>query len=99
MNAVDCTNAVYETAKEVFDKAWKKEPLRLLGVRAGKLCAEDYVQLSILDQDWSKQKKADAAMDTLRMKYGKNTVRRSTFAEEGQKAFEGKLKIKDQVIK
>lgn len=99
MNAVDCTNAVYETAKEVFDEAWKKEPLRLLGVRAGKLCAEDYVQLSILDQDWAKQKKADAAMDTLRMKYGKNTVRRSTFAEEGQKAFEGKLKIKDQVIK
>ena len=99
MNAVDCTNAVYETAKEVFDEAWKKEPLRLLGVRAGKLCAEDCVQLSILDEDWSKQKKADAAMDTLRMKYGKNTVRRSTFADEGQKAFEGKLKIKDQVIK
>jgi len=99
MNAVDCTNAVYETAKEVFDEAWKKEPLRLLGIRAGKLCAEGCVQLSILEEDWSKQKKADAAMDTLRIKYGKNTVRRSTFADEGQNAFEGKLKIKDQVIK
>ena len=99
LNAVDCTNAVYETAKEIFDEAWKKEPLRLLGVRAGKLCAEDCVQLSILDEDWSKQKKADAAMDLIRMKYGKNTVRRSTFAEDGQKGFEGKLKIKDQILK
>ncbi|MBR5123412.1 MAG: DNA polymerase IV, partial [Anaerotignum sp.] len=56
LNAIDCTNAVYEAAKEIFDEAWKKEPLRLLGVRAGKLCHEDFRQLSILDEDWSKQK-------------------------------------------
>ncbi|MBO5150085.1 MAG: DNA polymerase IV [Anaerotignum sp.] len=99
VNAVDCTNAVYETAKEIFDEVWKKEPLRLLGVRAGKLCAEDCVQLSFLEEDWSKQKKADAAMDTIRLKYGKNTVRRSTFADDESKGFAGKLKIKDQVIK
>lgn len=99
MNGVDCTNAVYETAKEIFDEVWKKEPLRLLGVRAGKLCTEDYVQLSFLEEDWSKQKKADAAMDAIRLKYGKNTVRRSTFADDDSKGFAGKLKIKDQVIK
>lgn len=99
VNAVDCTNAVYETAKEIFDEVWKKEPLRLLGVRAGKLCAEDCVQLSFLEEDWSKQKKADAAMDAIRLKYGKNTVRRSTFADNESKGFAGKLKIKDQVIK
>lgn len=98
LNAVDCTNAVYETAKEIFDTAWKKEPLRLLGVRAGKLCTEDCVQLSILEEDWSKQKKADAAMDALRLKYGKNTIRRSTFADE-DRGFEGKLKIKKDIIK
>ena len=99
VNAVDCTNAVYETAKEIFDEVWKKEPLRLLGVRAGKLCAEDCVQLSFLEEDWSKQKKADAAMDAIRLKFGKNTVRRSTFADDESKGFAGKLKIKDQVIK
>lgn len=99
VNAVDCTNAVYETAKEIFDEVWKKEPLRLLGVRARKLCAEDCVQLSFLEEDWSKQKKADAAMDAIRLKYGKNTVRRSTFADDESKGFAGKLKIKDQVIK
>ena len=81
-NAIDCTNAVYAAALESFDEVWKGEPLRLLGVRAGKLCKEDCVQLSLLGQDWSKQKKADAAMDAIRKKYGKNSIQRSTFLGE-----------------
>lgn len=100
LNAIDCTNAVYKTAKEIFDAAWQQEPLRLLGIRAGRLCHEDCVQLSILDEDWSKQKKADAAMDTLRLKYGKNIVCRSTFADGETNAFaSGKLKINHQILK
>lgn len=100
LNAIDCTNAVYETAKEIFDEVWKREPLRLLGIRAGKLCEEDCIQLSILDQDWSKQKKADAAMDALRLKYGKNAVRRSTLANGDEPSYEGgKLKINNHILK
>ena len=81
-NAIDCTNAVYAAAAEIFDEVWKGEPLRLLGVRTGKLCKEDCIQLSLLEQDWSKQKKADAAMDAIRKKYGKNSICRSTFLGE-----------------
>ena len=100
LNAIDCTNAVYETAKVIFDEAWKKEPLRLLGIRAGKLCDEGCIQLSILDEDWSKQKKADAAMDTIRLKYGKETVRRSTFADGELKGYQGgKMKINNKIFK
>ena len=99
LNAIDCTNAVYETAREVFDEVWKNEPLRLLGIRAGRLCGEDCVQLSILNEDWSKQKKADAAMDAIRLKYGKETVRRSTFADGDMKAYEGgKMKINNKIF-
>ena len=81
-NAIDCTNAVYAAAAEIFDEDWKGEALRLLGVRASKLCKEDCIQLSLLEQDWSKQKKADAAMDAIRKKYGKNSICRSTFLGE-----------------
>lgn len=56
-NAIDCTNAVYAAAAEIFDEVWKGEALRLLGVRASKLCKEDCIQLSLLEQDWSKQKR------------------------------------------
>lgn len=100
LNAIDCTNAVYETAVAVFDAAWKKEPIRLLGIRAGKLCKEGCVQLSFMDQDWSRQKKADAAMDQLKLKYGKETILRSTFIGSDSKAYEGgKLKINHKIFK
>lgn len=99
LNAIDCTNAVYETALEAFDTAWKKEPIRLLGIRAGKLCQEGCVQLSLMDEDWSRQKQADAAMDQLKLKYGKKAVQRSTFAGNEDKAFEGgKVKIRHEIL-
>ncbi|WP_312043945.1 DNA polymerase Y family protein [Anaerotignum sp.] len=94
LNAIDCTNAVYETAKKVFDEAWKKEPIRHLGIRAGHLCSDECIQLSILDEDWSRQKQADAAMDILRGKYGRETVVRSTFIGGIEPAYGGgSLKI------
>lgn len=94
LNAIDCTNAVYETAKKVFDEAWKKEPIRHLGIRAGHLCSDECIQLSILDEDWSKDKQADAAMDSLRKKYGRETVVRSTFIGGIEPAYGGgSLKI------
>lgn len=98
-NAVDCTNAVYLAAKEAFDAVWKGTPIRLLGIRAGKLCQDPCVQLSFLEQDWSKQRKADAAMDVIRMKYGKESVQRSTFIGQCEKAYEGgKLKINNRIF-
>ncbi|WP_304508602.1 DNA polymerase Y family protein [Anaerotignum sp.] len=94
LNAVDCTNAVYETAKKIFDEAWKKEPIRHLGIRAGHLCSDDCIQLSFLEEDWSKQKQADEAMDHLRRKYGRETVMRSTFIGGVEPAYGGgSLKI------
>lgn len=98
-NAIDCTNAVYTAAKEAFHAIWDGTPIRLLGVRAGKLCQEDYIQLSFLEQDWSKQRKADTAMDLIRMKYGKDSVQRSTFVGQCEKAYEGgKLKINNRIL-
>ena len=99
LNAIDCTNALYETAVQAFDAAWKKEPIRLLGIRAGKLCQEGCMQLSLMDADWSRQKKADAAMDQLKLKYGKKAVQRSTFAGNEDKAFDGgKVKIQHKIL-
>lgn len=100
LNPVDCTNALYENAKIIFNEGWKGEPLRQLGIRAGQLSTDDFVQLSILDENWTKQKKADVAMDKLRLKYGKDTIIRSTFAGSDLKAFDGgKLKINNQILK
>lgn len=94
LNAIDCTNAVYETAKRIFDEAWKKEPIRHLGIRAGHLCGDECIQLSLLDEDWTKEKQADIAMDEIRKKYGRETVVRSTFIGGIEPAYGGgSLKI------
>ncbi|NLK36801.1 MAG: DNA polymerase IV [Epulopiscium sp.] len=77
-DVVNCTNAIYKYACKLFLQAWKGEPIRLLGVRAGRLCPEEGVQLSLFAQDWSKEKKADKAMDAIRLKYGKQAVCRSS---------------------
>jgi len=100
LNAIDCTNAVYENAKEVFDYAWRGEPIRLLGIRTAHLSHEDCQQLSFMDQDWSKHKSADAAMDKLRMKYGKTTIIRSSLVNSETEAFRrGRLDINNKIIK
>lgn len=94
LNAIDCTNAVYETAKIVFDEAWREEPIRHLGIRAGHLCSDECIQLSILDEDWTREKQADVAMDEIRKKYGRKTVVRSTFIGGIEPAYGGgSLKI------
>lgn len=93
-DAVDCTNAIYEIAKEIFDEAWRGEAVRLLGIRAGGLCREDCVQLSLLGEDWQKAKQADQAMDLIRKKYGRDIIKRSTFVGGEEAAYGGgSLKI------
>lgn len=76
---INCTNAVYEAALQCFDLCWKKEPVRLLGIRAGKLSDHAFQQLSLLEKSWDKESKADAALDQIRKKYGKNSVQRTSF--------------------
>lgn len=80
--------------KKFLMRHGKKEPIRHLGIRAGHLCSDQCIQLSILDGDWSKQKQADAAMDVLRGKYGRETIVRSTFIGGIEPAYGGgSLKI------
>lgn len=76
---VDCTNAIFFECKKLFDQMWKGEPIRHLGVRVSDLTTSDYIQLSLLEKDWNKQKKVDAAVDEIRMKFGAGSVIRSSF--------------------
>ncbi|MFI3174709.1 MAG: DNA polymerase IV [Bacillota bacterium] len=89
-SAVDNSVAIYGFAKEIFDQLWKKEPIRLLGLRLGKLSEAVSGQVSLLEEEWDKAKKVDMAMDDIRKKFGKHSVGRwgigqdSGFLEEEQ---------------
>lgn len=75
----DCTNTIFKEACRLFDESWKGEPVRHLGVRVSELCGNDFVQLSLLEQNDEKQRAVDRAVDAIRMKYGSFSVFRAGF--------------------
>lgn len=86
MTLSDVTNstyAIYEAACHLFDEFWDKSPIRLLGVRATKLDENEYSQLSLFQTEKAeKLTKLDAAIDSIRNKFGTDSVKRASFLKE-----------------
>lgn len=75
----DCTNVIYKESCRLFDESWKGEPIRHLGVRVSELCGNDFVQLSLLENSYEKNRLVDKAVDGIRLKYGSFSVVRAGF--------------------
>lgn len=80
------TDVIYHTACKLLQESWKGTPLRLLGVRTGKLEEKnEYTQLSLFSlKENEKKEKLDKALDSIREKYGSDAIRRATFLEKKQ---------------
>ena len=73
------TREIYNVAKEILDRMYKGEFIRLVGVRTDDLCDKNQKQLSLFDDTNSKkQEKIDKSIDLLKKKYGYNAVTRGT---------------------
>ncbi|MBQ8823104.1 MAG: DNA polymerase IV [Lachnospiraceae bacterium] len=86
---------IYRTACKLFDELWDGSPVRLLGVRCTKLTEEgDPVQMNLFDYVESiptksattsakkeKLEKLDAALDSIRGKYGKDIIKRGSLTD------------------
>lgn len=74
------SDVICRTAFSLFDSLWNGEPIRLLGIRTGKLSDPDTpVQLSLFDlqkPQTRKQKNLDEALDQIRKRYGKDAIHR-----------------------
>lgn len=73
---------IYENAIQLFDGLWDESPIRLIGIRVGKLQSVDEpVQMSIFDLagDNNKHQKLaslDKALDDMRHKYGEHVIKK-----------------------
>lgn len=82
------TQPIYELSCRLFDELWNHTPIRLLGIRTGKLLDEDApVQMTLFDSGYlesksEKQQKLDAALDQIKSRYGENAVIRGSFFPE-----------------
>ena len=79
------TDIIYRQACALFDELWNGAPVRLLGIRTTKLVAEDEpIQLSLFDYTApvsEKQQKLDAALDSIRSRFGKDSVKRGSLLD------------------
>ena len=79
------SDVIYRNACHLFDELWDGSPIRLLGVRTAKLSDENApLQLSLFDYASpvsEKQQRLDAALDSIRKRYGKDSVKRGSLLD------------------
>lgn len=77
-NPTDNTKEIYTQVIEVFEKSFKKEPIRLIGVRLADLQATKETQLSLFELNSQNENKNDDSiqktMDEINGKFGKSLV-------------------------
>ena len=75
MNAND-TKEIYKKVVEIFEKNFKKEPLRLIGVRLADLSEKKNEQISIFEIEDKKEDNStiQKTIDELNKKFGQDLV-------------------------
>lgn len=86
----DNTKIIIEEAKKLLYELYKKEPIRLIGIRVDKLNNKEEIQLSLFDNTCKKQSKLDKVVDTLKEKYGYDKITRA-----GKMNLDKNIKFKD----
>lgn len=88
--ATDSTRRIYEVVCYLFNNVWNGNPIRHLGVHITDFCGNDFYQCSLLDNfDYDKDRKINATIDKIRLKYGSKAVVRSCFLHSGLSAMCG----------
>lgn len=72
------TKDILKLANEILNDMYKKEPIRLVGMRVDDLVQEDEVQLSLFGNNNSKQNDLDKTIDDITKKYGISSVTRAS---------------------
>lgn len=84
--ATDLTMEIYNAACQCFDEAWNWIPIRHLGIHTSHVTASECRQIGLFDAfDYEKQKRVEMAVDTLRRKYGNDSIKRASFITSPQR--------------
>ena len=76
--ATNSTKEIYKVAKQLVNQLYNGEPIRLIGIRVDNLCDEEEKQISIFENnDTKKQEKLDKVVDSIKDKYGYETITRA----------------------
>lgn len=96
-NATDKTEEIYKTAKEIFEKNWKEDPIRLIGLRLANLTEKREKQLSLFDENNEKEEddKIQKTLDEINRKYGGTKIAPASLKLLGEDNDNNKYKRKE----
>lgn len=81
--STDSTSIIYEKACSLLKEFWDMTPVRLIGVRTGKISDCDYVQMSLFDNERTeKLKNLEKAVDSIRGRFGTDSIKRAAFLKK-----------------
>lgn len=79
----DSTSVLYKYSCKLLRECWNMTPLRLMGVRAGKISVGGCSQISFFDDPkLLKQKQFEKAVDSIRSRYGVDSIKRASFLQK-----------------
>ena len=75
VNPTNVTKEIYKYACEVLEKGWKKDPIRLIGIRLDNLTTSNEKQISLFDEKIDESNdKIQEVLDNISDKYGDNII-------------------------
>ena len=92
VTATNVTEVIYETACQLFDQIWNQVPLRQIGVSTGHVTDADCQQYDLFSTEKNeKLSKLNAAIDSIRTRYGEDSIVRARFVNTEQAHMSGGL--------
>lgn len=88
----DVTEVIYTTACSLFDELWNHAPIRLLGVSTSHATDNDFYQFNLFDEEKNQRfAKLNKAIDSIRDKYGEDSIKRARFIDSDYSHMSGGL--------
>jgi len=83
MSVTDVTEEIYENACQVFDRLWDNiTPIRQLGVHTSRVSETGVRQYNLFDMTrYDKLEKCNQTIDTIRNRFGEDSVKRACFLD------------------
>lgn len=81
--ATDSTAVLYENACRLLKEFWDLTPVRLIGLRTSRISEDSYEQMNLFETEKTRKlKELEKAVDSIRGKYGIDSVKRARFLED-----------------
>ena len=83
-NNINDKESIFKYSKELFNKLWNYEPVRLIGLRVTDLSSNNDIQLSLFEENERiiKEKELNELVDSLNDKLGKDIVYKASLIDK-----------------